>query len=112
MNRQQLKFTSIRSIILIAASCFAVALLPAFAEDPPQYDVSSLDSLGGTVSRGNSINNRSWVAGYSNVMEGYIPSRRVLLEGGYEAESRPWNPTLEERIVAKVHELYGRLNPR
>jgi neutral ceramidase len=52
-----------------------------------------------------------WIAGYSNVMEGYIPSRRVLLEGGYEAESRPWNPTLEERIVAKVRELYSRLNP-
>jgi hypothetical protein len=52
-----------------------------------------------------------WIAGYSNVMEGYIPSRRVLLEGGYEAESRPWQPTLEERIVAKVHELYARLNP-
>jgi neutral/alkaline ceramidase-like enzyme len=51
-----------------------------------------------------------WIAGYSNVMEGYIPSRRVLLEGGYEAESRPWAPTLEERIVAKVHELYARLN--
>jgi len=53
-----------------------------------------------------------WIAGYSNVMEGYIPSRRVLLEGGYEAESRPWQPTLEERIVAKVHELYSRLNER
>jgi hypothetical protein len=52
-----------------------------------------------------------WVAGYSNVMEGYIPSRRVLLEGGYEAESRPWKHTLEERIVAKVHELHARLNP-
>jgi hypothetical protein len=52
-----------------------------------------------------------WIAGYSNVMEGYIPSRRVLLEGGYEAESRPWNPALEERIVAKVHELFSRLNP-
>jgi len=52
-----------------------------------------------------------WIAGYSNVMEGYIPSRRVLLEGGYEAESRPWSPTLEERIIAKVHEMYKRLNP-
>lgn len=51
-----------------------------------------------------------WIAGYSNVMEGYIPSRRVLLEGGYEAESRPWQPTLEERIIAKVHELYSRIN--
>jgi neutral ceramidase len=52
-----------------------------------------------------------WVAGYSNVMEGYIPSKRVLLEGGYEAESRPWKHTLEEHIVAKVHELFARLNP-
>jgi hypothetical protein len=53
-----------------------------------------------------------WIAGYSNVMEGYIPSRRVLVEGGYEAESRPWQPTLEERIVGKVHELYWRLNAK
>src|SRR5262245_12940310 len=52
-----------------------------------------------------------WISGYSNVMEGYIPSRRVLLEGGYEAESRPWKPTLEEKIIAKVHELYAQLNP-
>jgi len=52
-----------------------------------------------------------WVAGYSNVYSGYIPSKRVLLEGGYEARSRPWKPELEERIVGKVHELYERLNP-
>ncbi len=52
-----------------------------------------------------------WVAGYSNVYSGYIPSKRVLLEGGYEARSRPWKPELEARIVGKVHELYGRLNP-
>jgi hypothetical protein len=49
-----------------------------------------------------------WVAGYSNAYSGYIPSKRVLLEGGYEA-GRPWQPTLEERIVGKVHELYDRL---
>ncbi|TVS15225.1 MAG: hypothetical protein EA424_16825 [Planctomycetaceae bacterium] len=49
-----------------------------------------------------------WVAGYSNAYPGYIPSRRVLLEGGYEADSRPWNPDLEERIIAKVHELFQR----
>ena len=51
-----------------------------------------------------------WVAGYSNVYSGYIPSKRVLLEGGYEARSRPWKPTLEERIIAKVHELFKKLN--
>ena len=52
-----------------------------------------------------------WVAGYSNVYAGYIPSKRVLLEGGYEARSRPWKPELEERIIAKVHELHKKLNP-
>ncbi len=51
-----------------------------------------------------------WVAGYSNVYSGYIPSKRVLLEGGYEAQSRPWKPELEEGIVAKVHELFDQLN--
>ena len=51
-----------------------------------------------------------WVAGYSNVYNGYIPSQRVLVEGGYEAQSRPWKHTLEERIVGKVHELFDELN--
>lgn len=45
-----------------------------------------------------------WVAGYSNVYNGYIPSKRVLLEGGYEA-SRPYKPDVEERIIGKVLEL-------
>jgi hypothetical protein len=52
-----------------------------------------------------------WIAGYSNVYSGYIPSKRVLLEGGYEARSRPWKPTLEERIVGKVHEVAKQLSP-
>jgi len=51
-----------------------------------------------------------WVAGYSNVYSGYIPSKRVLEEGGYEARSRPWKPTLEERIIGKAHELFERVN--
>jgi len=51
-----------------------------------------------------------WVSGYSNVYSGYIPSKRVLLEGGYEARSRPWKDALEERIIAKVHELFGKVN--
>jgi neutral ceramidase len=55
-----------------------------------------------------------WVAGYSNDVMAYIPSRRVRLEGGYEAESAmrhsfvhpgPWAPTLEEKIIGKVHDL-------
>lgn len=51
-----------------------------------------------------------WVAGYSNVYDGYIPTAKILEEGGYEAVSRPWKPELEERIIAKAHELFERLN--
>jgi hypothetical protein len=55
-----------------------------------------------------------WVAGYCNDVMGYIPSRRVREEGGYEAMEAmrysrthpgPWAPTLEEKIIGKVHEL-------
>ncbi|QDV20779.1 Neutral/alkaline non-lysosomal ceramidase [Gimesia panareensis] len=52
-----------------------------------------------------------WVAGYSNVYSGYIPSKRVLLEGGYEA-SRPYKPDVEERIIGKVLELNESLNTK
>jgi len=55
-----------------------------------------------------------WVAGYSNDVMGYLPSKRVREEGGYEAADAmlyssvhpaPWAPSLEERIISKVHEL-------
>lgn len=48
-----------------------------------------------------------WVAGYSNGYFGYIPSVRILDEGGYEAG--PWDPSIEERIIGTVHELNRRL---
>ncbi len=52
-----------------------------------------------------------WVAGYANDTMAYIPSQRVLKEGGYEGESsmlyygRPsaWADTIEEQIVSAVH---------
>lgn len=54
-----------------------------------------------------------WVTAYANDVMAYIPSARVLKEGGYEADSSmiyygfptKWSPAIEERIVAKVHEL-------
>jgi neutral ceramidase len=53
-----------------------------------------------------------WVAGYSNDYPGYIPSRRVLLEGGYEAtRTGPWDPGLEEKIMATVRTLVERTRP-
>jgi len=57
-----------------------------------------------------------WVAGYSNDILAYIPSKRVLNEGGYEARrammywSNPLHPSafadsIEENIISKVHEM-------
>jgi hypothetical protein len=54
-----------------------------------------------------------WVAGYSNDVFGYVPSERVLREGGYEGgEAMRWGslpgpfaPGVEDRIIAKVKEL-------
>lgn len=55
-----------------------------------------------------------WMAGYSNDVFGYVPSKRVLEEGGYEARGAvlyygttmtPFKPSVEQSIVDKVHEL-------
>jgi hypothetical protein len=54
-----------------------------------------------------------WVAGYSNDVFGYVPSLRVLQEGGYERGGAmryttlpgPFAPDVEQRIVAGVRSL-------
>jgi neutral ceramidase len=57
-----------------------------------------------------------WVAGYSNDLVGYVPSERVLREGGYEGgramryvraipHPGPWAPGVEENIIETVHRL-------
>jgi neutral ceramidase len=51
-----------------------------------------------------------FVSGYNNEVVCYIPSERVLAEGGYEAESNliyygmagPFKPGLEKKIITKV----------
>ena len=62
-----------------------------------------------------------WVAGYCNDVMSYIPNARLLREGGYEPRTSiffseihpgPWAPSLEERIIAKVHELNDGLRQR
>jgi neutral ceramidase len=54
-----------------------------------------------------------WVAGYSNDVFGYVPSLRVLREGGYEGGGAmlysslpgPFAESVEDRVVTTVHEL-------
>jgi probable HAF family extracellular repeat protein len=57
--------------IIVTVVC--VGLVPAYAQGQIQarakthYSVSNLPGLGGTNSAGNSINNQTWVAGYSRL---------------------------------------------
>jgi hypothetical protein len=57
------------------------------------------------------------VAGYSNDLPGYIPSRRILAEGGYEAvESMPYfglpgpfAPEVEDRVLDAASRVLRRV---
>jgi hypothetical protein len=54
-----------------------------------------------------------WITAYANDVMAYIPSLRVLKEGGYEGDTSQvpygmpakWGAGIEETIVGKVHEL-------
>ena len=54
-----------------------------------------------------------WTFGYCNDMPGYLPTRRVQQEGGYEGGRAnlwshlpsPWTDTLEPRITTTIHRL-------
>jgi hypothetical protein len=60
----------------------------------------------------------TWVASYANDVMGYIPSRRVLGEGGYEGgDARypyglpaPWDARVEQQIIDEVHQLHDKLS--
>ena len=68
------------------------------------------EPLDPAVATSKPVPTQTWVAGYSNDVMAYIPSRRVLAEGGYEGASSmiyyglpsPWAPMLEEAIVKAV----------
>jgi neutral ceramidase len=58
-----------------------------------------------------------WVAGYCNDMYGYLPTRRVQLEGGYEGGRAnlwswvpaPWTDDVEDRVTDGIRLLVARL---
>jgi hypothetical protein len=56
----------------------------------------------------------AWVTGYANDVMAYIPSHRVLLEGGYEGQSsmmvygqpaERWADDVEDRITAAARRV-------
>jgi probable HAF family extracellular repeat protein len=74
-------------IVVCCGAALAQAQAPgqAQAKAKVQYQVSNLDTLGGTNSRGNSINDQSWVAGYSN-LTGDLRRHATLWRNGSTAE--------------------------
>ena len=61
-----------------------------------------------------------WIAGYSNDVMAYIPSERVLKEGGYEGVGAmrysnlpsAWQTGIEDRIIGTVREFAERLRSK
>ena len=59
------------------------------------------------------VGENTWIAGYSHDVMAYIPSRRVLTEGGYEGGGAMvyyglptvWAPEVEEVIMSEVHRV-------
>jgi hypothetical protein len=47
-----------------------------------------------------------WVSAYSNDVFGYLPSARLVGEGGYETR-RGFSAKAQDALVAKVRELAG-----
>jgi hypothetical protein len=108
--------------------------LPAVQPDPIQVwafgqgsgQGLTLVALGGEVVvdyairlRQELTNRTPWIVGYSNDVFGYVPSRRVLKEGGYEGGGamiyygRPgaFTPDVEPFIVDTVHRLVRGVAP-
>jgi hypothetical protein len=63
---------------------------------------------------------KTWVIAYANDVMAYIPSLRVLKEGGYEGGGAMvyyglpavWSPRVEEQIVKAAHEQARRVRPQ
>src|SRR5512133_2761976 len=102
-------------IVLIALCCGAI-LAPVHAQKPvairakSQYQVSSLPTLGGTSSAGNSANNQSWVAGFSRLTGNQVRHAALWRNGslsdlgtlGGPNSSVTWNVKNTQGIIVGI----------
>src|SRR5262245_12176568 len=102
--------------ILISVHC-GLALTPVHAQEqrpakqqPSQYQVSSLPTLGGTSSAGNSINDQSWVAGFSRLTGNQVRHATLWRNGslldlgtlGGPNSSVTWNVQNTQGIIVGI----------
>jgi probable HAF family extracellular repeat protein len=104
-----------RAVVAAAALAVVVAAGGSFAASghgsQTTYLVKSLRSLGGTSSRGNSINNLGWIGGYSNLTEDKARHAALWLYGfkfdlgtlGGPNSSVAWSSAMnDEGLIAGV----------
>lgn len=68
-----------------------------------------------TISLKEIFGNASFVMAFANDVVGYIPSRKVLQEGGYEGDTSQrvyglpakWDPSIESLILQGIKEIYS-----
>jgi neutral ceramidase len=115
-----------RHAAMMTAAIARNGRLPAAQRDPVQVwqfgSGLTLVALGGEVVVDYALrlareypDRRMWVAGYSNDVFGYVPSVRVLREGGYEGGDAmiyygrpgPFTEAVERLIVGEVRRLVG-----
>lgn len=65
------------------------------------------------------LGEQTWISSYANDVMAYIPSKRVLLEGGYEGQSsmmvygmptERWSPDVEDRVINGVMDVVKSLD--
>jgi probable HAF family extracellular repeat protein len=110
------KRTSQILVTILVAVCCGVPLTPAHAQRPvqvkakQQYQVSNLPTLGGTSSGGNSINDQTWVAGYSRLPDNLSRHAALWRNGsitdldtlGGPNSSVTWNVKNTEGIIVGI----------
>src|SRR5688572_28382753 len=68
-----------RLVIMVMVLASVVSARPA---DLDEYMVTDLTSVGGTIGRGNSINNNGWITGYSNTTANSRRHAALWINGG------------------------------
>ena len=89
-----------------------LTMVPMAGETVVDYSLRLKRELGGAKQGGTAV----WVPGYCNDVFAYIPSRRVLEEGGYEGggamkyfttivQPGPFAPSVEELLISGIHTM-------
>jgi probable HAF family extracellular repeat protein len=116
MTTQLIKRVSQTLFIVLTAVCCGATLTSVLAQRQPQgiakqqYQVSNLPTLGGTSSAGNSINNQSWVAGYSRLTDNQSRHAALWRDGslldlgtlGGPNSSVTWNVNNTEGVIVGI----------